>query len=44
MAYVLTDAASENCFVGFYTIAQHMIDVNALSAMLLGSLPRKTPC
>ena len=44
VAYVLTDAAQQNQFVGFYTIAQHMIDVSALSALQLGSLPRKIPC
>ena len=43
-AYVLTDAAAQNRFAGFYTIAQHMIDVSALSALQLGSLPRKIPC
>lgn len=44
VAYVLTDAAQQQRFVGFYTIAQHMVDVSALSAMQLGSLPRKIPC
>lgn len=44
VAYVLTDAAQDNCFAGFYTLAQHMIDVAALSSMQLGSLPRKIPC
>ena len=44
VAYVLTDAAHSDRFVGFYTIAQHMIDVTALSALQLGSLPRKIPC
>ena len=44
VAYVLTDAAHQDRFVGFYTIAQHMIDVSALSALQLGSLPRKIPC
>jgi GNAT superfamily N-acetyltransferase len=44
VAYVLTDADEANSFVGFYTIAQHMIDVSLLSAMQLGSLPRKIPC
>ena len=44
VAYVLTDAAHSDGFVGFYTIAQHMIDVSTLSAMQLGSLPRKIPC
>jgi len=44
VAYVLTDADVANRFVGFYTIAQHMIDVSLLSSMQLGSLPRKIPC
>ena len=44
MAYVLTDTAFDDRFAGFYTIAQHMIDVSSLSAMQLGSLPRKIPC
>lgn len=44
VAYVLTDAAQADRFVGFYTIAQHMVDVSALSSLQLGSLPRKIPC
>jgi len=44
VAYVLTDTANEDRFAGFYTIAQHMIDVSSLSALQLGSLPRKIPC
>ncbi len=44
VAYVLTDADAASCFVGFYAIAQHMMDVSALSSMQLGSLPRKIPC
>lgn len=44
VAYVLTDSAHEDRFAGFYTIAQHMIDVSSLSTMQLGSLPRKIPC
>lgn len=44
VAYVLTDADQADRFVGFYTIAQHMIDVSLLSSMQLGSLPRKVPC
>lgn len=44
VAYVLTDTANNDRFVGFYTIAQHMIDVSSLSTMQLGSLPRKIPC
>jgi len=44
VAYVLTDSAQGGRFVGFYTIAQHMVDVSALSALQLGSLPHKIPC
>ncbi|MDO5623597.1 MAG: GNAT family N-acetyltransferase [Pseudomonadota bacterium] len=44
VAYVLTDAADGDRFVGFYTIAQHMIELAALSSLQLGSLPRKIPC
>ncbi|MDI1244669.1 MAG: GNAT family N-acetyltransferase [Rhodoferax sp.] len=44
VAYVLTDADQGDRFVGFFTIAQHMIDVSLLSSMQLGSLPRKIPC
>jgi GNAT superfamily N-acetyltransferase len=44
VAYVVTDAAQDDRFAGFYTIAQHMIDVSALSALELGSLPRNIPC
>ena len=44
VAYVLTDDDHANRFVGFYTIAQHMINVSSLSALALGSLPHKIPC
>ncbi len=44
VAYVVTDAASHGQFAGFYTIAQHMVDVSALSVLQLGSLPRRIPC
>jgi GNAT superfamily N-acetyltransferase len=44
VAYVLTDSERNNQFVGFYTIAQHTIDVSLLTALELGSLPRKIPC
>ena len=44
VAYVLTDRQQENRFVGFYTFAQHMIDVSLLSNLQLGSLPRSIPC
>ena len=41
---MLTDSAQDDRFAGFYTLAQHMIDMVALSALDLGSLPRKIPC
>lgn len=44
VAYVLTDSSQEHRFVGFYTITQHAIDLSMLSALSLGSLPRKIPC
>jgi GNAT superfamily N-acetyltransferase len=44
VAYVITDSEYDDRFAGFYTLAQHMIDVAALSALALGSLPRKIPC
>lgn len=44
VAYVLTDSANADRFVGFYAIAQHMVDMSSLSSLQLGSLPRKIPC
>jgi len=44
VAYVLRDSAKENNFVGFYTIAQFTVDLGQLSALKLGSMPRKIPC
>ena len=44
VAYVLTDADRGDRFVGFYTVAQHLIDLSLLSALQLGSLPKKIPC
>jgi len=44
VAYVLTDSSKKDKFVGFFTIAQHSIDVSSLSALQLGSLPRQIPC
>jgi GNAT superfamily N-acetyltransferase len=44
VAYVLTDSEQDHRFAGFYTIAQHMIDVSLLTSLELGSLPRKIPC
>ncbi len=44
VAYVLTDSVEGDRFVGFYTIAQHMVDISLVGALELGSLPRKIPC
>lgn len=44
VAYVLTDSDQNDRFVGFFTIANHAIDMSSLSALQLGSLPRKIPC
>jgi GNAT superfamily N-acetyltransferase len=44
VAYVLTDSEQNHRFAGFYTIAQHTIEVSWLSSMELGSLPRNIPC
>ena len=44
VAYVLTDLSQKDKFVGFFTLAQHSIDVSALSVLQLGSLPRHIPC
>ena len=44
VAYVITDSAHDERFAGFYTLAQHMIDMAVLSPLQLGSLPRKIPC
>lgn len=43
-AYVLTDSAQTGRFVGFFTIAQHSIDMSLLSPLQLGSLPKNIPC
>ena len=44
VAYVLTDSDQNDQFAGFFTIANHAIDMSALSALRLGSLPKKIPC
>lgn len=44
VAYVLTDAAQAGRFVGFFTIAQHAINMASLSSLQLGSLPKSIPC
>jgi GNAT superfamily N-acetyltransferase len=48
VAYVLTDTQpntpKHGHFVGFYTIAQHKIEMSLLSPLQLGSLPSKIPC
>jgi len=44
VAYVLTDSGQGDRLVGFFTIANHIIDSTLLSDMQLGSLPRHIPC
>ncbi|HEY0198151.1 MAG TPA: GNAT family N-acetyltransferase [Rhodanobacter sp.] len=44
VAYVLTDSANGDRFVGFYTIAQHTIHQSLLSAIEQRSLPKTVPC
>lgn len=44
VAYVLTDSDQNDQFAGFFTVANHAIDMSALSALRLGSLPKKVPC
>ena len=44
VAYVLVDTGNGNQFVGFYTIAQHMIPLDKLNQLQLGSLPKQVPC
>ena len=44
VAYVLTDSALQDRFVGFFTLAHHALDASALSTLQLGSLPRQIPC
>ena len=44
VAYILLDTSKDDRFVGFYTLAQHTIDVSLISTLSLGSLPQKIPC
>lgn len=44
VTYVLTDSDQNDRFVGFFTIAHHAIGASSLSALQLGSLPRRIPC
>lgn len=44
VAYVLTDSDQNDRLIGFFTIAHHALDASALSALQLGSLPKKIPC
>ena len=44
VAYLLTDPAQGDRFVGFYTIAQHTISLSVLSSIQLTGLPRTIPC
>lgn len=43
-AYVLLDGDAEDKFIGFFTLSQHTIDLEKLSELQLGSLPRIIPC
>jgi len=43
VAYVLTDSAADNKFVGFFTLVMSCID-NASLAPLAALLPRQVPC
>jgi GNAT superfamily N-acetyltransferase len=44
LAYLLTDSASDDRIVGFFTVAHHSISAASLSGLQLGSLPRSIPC
>lgn len=44
VASVLVDESASNRFVGFFTTAQHSIEMSLLSLLQLGSMPRKIPC
>lgn len=44
VAYAVLDPAKDDTFAGFYTIASHMIPLDRLSALHLGSLPKLVPC
>lgn len=44
VAYVLTDSEQNDRLAAFFTMAHHAIDASKLTALQLGSLPRKIPC
>jgi GNAT superfamily N-acetyltransferase len=44
VAHVLVDDTASNRFAGFFTTAQHSIDMSLLAPLHLGSLPKKIPC
>lgn len=44
VAYVLTDKDNGARFVGFFTIAQHMLPGDLLSDQERGKMPRQVPC
>src|SRR5688572_28932924 len=44
VGYVVLDPTKNDTIVGFYTIASHMLPLDRLSALQLGSLPKVIPC
>lgn len=44
VGYALLDTSQNDRFAGFFTIANHSIPMDQLSALALGSLPRMIPC
>ena len=44
VGYALLDTSQNDRFVGFFTIANHSIPMNQLTALNLGSLPKTIPC
>ncbi len=43
-AYVLLDAADHNRLAGFFTLCNHTLLLDRLSALQLGSMPKTVPC
>lgn len=44
VGYALLDTSQNDRFAGFFTIANHSIPMNLLTALNLGSLPKIIPC
>jgi GNAT superfamily N-acetyltransferase len=44
VGYALLDTSQNDRFAGFFTIANHSIPMNQLTALNLSSLPRVIPC